>query len=78
MTRVTSASIEAGHNVRTSDGVVHAPGGAPQRYRTMLFCEGRVSAQGIADAGDALVTCLWCVTEKPDTTLRWFKWANEP
>lgn len=66
------------HNVRTGDGVVHAPGYLTDRGQTLLRCAGRCSASTVTDVQQDLVTCLWCISGMEDTTLRWFKWANEP
>ena len=70
--------IGVGHRIRTPCGVVHAPGyeleaGGAISY---LACGGRVAASQVEGAGNAVVTCLWCVTGHKADNLRWFKWGD--
>lgn len=79
--RRTSAGareIGVGHRIRTSDGVVHAPGYELEASGaiSMLACQGRVAASQIDSAGNAHVTCLWCLTGMKADNLRWFKWGD--
>jgi hypothetical protein len=59
------------NQLRTADGVVHAPG-----FTTALACTGRIASSQYEIANDAIVTCLWCIAGTQEPDLRWFKWGD--